>query len=587
MEAALEPVGRAVPARYGKACTSCTKAKCRCVYRVDGPDCERCHRLGKRCDPSTPQRRRNVTRSAGAQNALEAKLNEVVALLRNQPIPRNAAAQGLNSQAEPITPAASAIVSEGGLSSGDFLAEGSTAAATTSLRASGSLHVDTSAALPDLPFCASQPTGLEAEEALWRFQKYIIDFFPFVYIPPGTTARQLQESSPFLHLNIMSIACQDPYRQRAMSDHIKQTGHHRKEKPFLSFFVSIASGLICELQLHKPIVEPPLGYPFTDCTKSAPQPAPEQYRPSERRAVLALFYVSSQIAYTLRKVDSLNWTPHMDECIRVLSESPEWEGDHVLVTMVKSQLIIDQLLRASWQTPPPSPPIIFVSALRSQVQGIKNEIPRQLKEDGKVKGVIAFTEFIVHQYAWRAQPPTSAGLTLQRHEILASMLSGIQTWFDAHFTLAPTLGFGPTFAWYSQMGMCLIALHWLTCVVNDPVWDRRAARQTIDLISVCDRVLAFMDAIAAERRRLASRADESSEKDSFRDGSNTIRMFRNQWYADLQGEQPTAQATVMATMTRSLDGDQRIEASSIGLSPAPHDYWSNEIFSFMNWEQVL
>ncbi|KAI8622914.1 hypothetical protein F5Y19DRAFT_460573 [Xylariaceae sp. FL1651] len=38
-------------AQYGQACQSCTKAKCRCLPRVDGDGCERCCRLKKACQP--------------------------------------------------------------------------------------------------------------------------------------------------------------------------------------------------------------------------------------------------------------------------------------------------------------------------------------------------------------------------------------------------------------------------------------------------------------------------------------------------------------------------------------------------------
>lgn len=29
------------PAPYGRACTNCARAKCRCIYRSEGADCER------------------------------------------------------------------------------------------------------------------------------------------------------------------------------------------------------------------------------------------------------------------------------------------------------------------------------------------------------------------------------------------------------------------------------------------------------------------------------------------------------------------------------------------------------------------
>ncbi len=87
------------------------------------------------------------------------------------------------------------------------------------------------------------------------------------------------------------------------------------------------------------------------------------------------------ISHSLKKSDSLNWTSHMDQCLQVLSQCREWEGDEVLVAIVKTQLVVDQLARAPWLPQTQRPPAPFISALHLQVQSIRNQLPSYLKDD--------------------------------------------------------------------------------------------------------------------------------------------------------------------------------------------------------------
>lgn len=78
-------------APYGHACAGCSKAKCRCIGRGPaGASCERCHRLNKECQPSTVVRKRPVRRVVPATSrktsGLEAKLDDLVTLLKSQAV---------------------------------------------------------------------------------------------------------------------------------------------------------------------------------------------------------------------------------------------------------------------------------------------------------------------------------------------------------------------------------------------------------------------------------------------------------------------------------------------------------------------
>ncbi|KAH9233035.1 hypothetical protein K456DRAFT_1788268, partial [Colletotrichum gloeosporioides 23] len=84
-DAGPHPAGAAgggIAAPYGRACTNCSRAKCKCILRPAGGACERCHRLNKTCQPSNPQRKRSKKPPSSRTAQLEEKLDGLVTLLR-------------------------------------------------------------------------------------------------------------------------------------------------------------------------------------------------------------------------------------------------------------------------------------------------------------------------------------------------------------------------------------------------------------------------------------------------------------------------------------------------------------------------
>ncbi len=184
--------------------------------------------------PSFSLRRRRAARPTAKRTTLEARLEDIVTLLQNKPA------------APTDSPAPSTRSSEENPASDDSSCESLAATTLPDPRladpgSSGSPATTPSSSSSEmaLPSCLSQPNDPEAEKALQRFQNRIVGFFPFVYIPSTTTARQLREQYPFLWLNIMAVAYQESGRQRAMSEFIKQyvaqkmVIHHEKSLDLL------------------------------------------------------------------------------------------------------------------------------------------------------------------------------------------------------------------------------------------------------------------------------------------------------------------------------------------------------------------
>lgn len=73
----------------------------------------------------------------------------------------------------------------------------------------------------------------------------------------------------------------------------------------------------------------------------------------------------------------------MDDCLQILSEQREWDGDDLLVAQVKVQLVIEQVTQAITQSRDGTLSTFISDALRTQLQNIRLHLPDHLRQNGK------------------------------------------------------------------------------------------------------------------------------------------------------------------------------------------------------------
>ena len=66
-------------------------------------------------------------------------------------------------------------------------------------------------------------TASEADEGLATFAAHMFKFFPFVYIPPNTTASELSAQRPFLVLCMAAISSRQAERQGELFAMMRET----------------------------------------------------------------------------------------------------------------------------------------------------------------------------------------------------------------------------------------------------------------------------------------------------------------------------------------------------------------------------
>ncbi|KAL1874360.1 hypothetical protein VTK73DRAFT_443 [Phialemonium thermophilum] len=572
------------PAPYGRACSNCARSKCKCLYRGDGLDCARCHRLGKECIPSSPARKRNSKRRTAPKTAqLEQKLDDLVALLRSKnatgsergidalrnagidvPTPRHhtpSDASATNEVFKPCTFCHATVDKSVGtcVACGNITSRpGGVAAPRTPTSQAGS---------SDAPPNSSFVSDLEADERIRIFASDYLEFFPCVYLPSDLTSEKLRLEKPFLWYAIIMVTCPDGRKQAIMSEEFKKrvaqklVVEHEKtmdtllsllvflgwahyqlaERPYLSLFYHLLCSLIIDFALNRR-PEDPAGQ---GCHRSiyAFKPVARKVRTSEdRRAVLAWFLFGAQLSSTMTKLEILTWTPYMDECLDELSRNPEAPFDEVLVALVRIHLVLHQLTKPPWQyyhNEPgkkcAGPSDSFILTLRNRLDRIENELPHALKSREIVRTQLLFTRLKIVETALSRIPASPHNPDFHRHDLLSQCLDLHKAWFDTWMAIPlqknPAVAFGVFF----QLAISLISLHGLN-VLEEPAWDAATAREKLPILPLCDRLVAQFQKVA-DSLRLASASSEHAslpgEPTSIFDKCvNGIRNMGTMWRAE-------------------------------------------------------
>ena len=353
----------ASPAGYGRSCTNCSRAKCKCIIRGTSGACERCARLGKHCQPIATARRRVEKKSTPSRTAqLEEKLDDLVSILRSS--------QGPMHQNRPAyAPAPQPEASFTPTSRLDSLATAATAP---------DLHQSMSGPDSRVPTNVNQnfnesnelpePTPAEAELYLKKFKGWL-QHFPFMYMAPDMSAADLKRDRPFLWLCIMNICSMSVSQMKEMKARVRSelaeavVVKHEPSmdillgllaylgwssmnsgpgwKPFLVLFSQMAASITYELGLTRSPVEEEY---FAKCFRAwgGRQPQPKSRTLEERRALLSLWYLTSLITSFIGKMDPLRWTFHMEESLEILEREKEHGQDGVLCSLIRMQLISDE-----------------------------------------------------------------------------------------------------------------------------------------------------------------------------------------------------------------------------------------------------
>lgn len=275
------PHTTSTPGTHSRACANCARAKAKCISNLGGAKCGRCDRLKKECQPAIPIRKPKTAKKPATNSTarLEEKLDGLFSLLKSgaQPSAQASAQPTVQSCTQPtITPASTQLETPEDSHSDDT--SGASAGATRVAEASnlschhffcsefsvGAFRSEFPAS-PDarngrlfeaayekdvgvdppanffrarrsaLPSSASiayhtpndatssypYPSPDDANVQLRFFASRMLQYFPFMEMPPYSNSLDFRIEHPFLFLCIIAVASKSTEQQVALGKEIR------------------------------------------------------------------------------------------------------------------------------------------------------------------------------------------------------------------------------------------------------------------------------------------------------------------------------------------------------------------------------
>lgn len=536
-----------VHAPYGRACVACAKAKAKCFYfDTESRACMRCERLQKACEASVSVRKRKgPSPPAKAIHKPQERTNELVVPSRDQDLINNV-------QAYP-TPSVSSAFSPDGRSPGPktpgtgYVTSWNEPVSAAPKRSpdvaldpdSTMVHFvrseDSATAQLYGPGVSSQDVSInisdaQAHEYLESFRQIFLPQFPFTYISPSTSHRDLRSQKPFLWLNIMALGTRRiaetfawekviwrTITEKAITQHetsldlllglicfASWNHYYKQNRPFMTMLTQIAVAMALELNLHKDVVA---GTPWRPNVSNIIRSKAVQHRPrtlEERRTIVALFHLTSATWTAYRKTEPLKWSPYLDECLNELGYGLETLQDKCLAAQVRCLRIINEVASANEETATTDSSdelasFTMLTFVLGQLETVRQSLHVDATDCKITRMYLHSTECTVRDAYIRglgapADPNSVVGY--KRFVNLNETLRTIERWMKIFFDMSPAELLGISVDIFSQFTKCLVVLYKLT-LLSGPNRDNDDFRERANVFTYLDRAIEVIMRIPA------------------------------------------------------------------------------------------
>ncbi|KAF2703314.1 hypothetical protein K504DRAFT_392946 [Pleomassaria siparia CBS 279.74] len=602
----MEPT-TGIPAPYGRACTGCSRAKCRCVMRVGG-GCERCHRLGKECAPVelVRKRRSRKTTPAARRSQLEDKLSDLVSLLQAQhaPPPTNS----VNHTGLHTTPLVSSHSANTPARDGSIYQVPYQMPTPITMASKSTAHV--SPASNNEGMYTNTDSHIDAEQYLHTFRTYHLKSFPFLHLPNDMTVSEMQRERPFLWMNIQAVCTQSPAAQanlgiqirRMLATKIIMEGERSLDlllgllvftawsfyffrgKPMLGVNTGLIRSMVTDLRIDRPAGEKASlddqASTFM-CQKPwtlvEPNSNLNPRTNEERRALLACFVLTATLSLTTGH-QPMPWGLQMDDAIVQLTKDCQCSGDEVLVAIARISKVCEDaanLMRHGSEDPESiGSALLAIKLLRGSLEQVRTLLSPEILQDKTVLSYLYCCEVMIHELALFQIPAISycQPFDFQRFNYLHICAQAIKSSLD-NFLSRDTIEFrSMNLSITLQFSHCIQVLHRLSCLQH-PGWDRHLIRASADVLDYLEKSAAKMEA-----------ADESLKSDNageevsiFGKGASLLRAAVPIWAAALEkADTPAVQ----------YDGNEETEPMRHSMDDTLMEFsdemWFTDVFASWN-----
>ncbi|KAJ5182593.1 hypothetical protein N7492_000209 [Penicillium capsulatum] len=350
-----------------KTCQNCVRAKIRCI-RTTGSSCDRCHRLNKECYFRPTRSRYNPIKKDSRMEALEAKVEQLIARSGNFGHPSSSTHYSLS----PITP--------------------------------GSDHPSDSA-LQDV-VGRGIISFQEADSLLDTYRRTLIQYFPFVVLSEDMTLSRMREERPILLIAILMVASSNRSGHNKVLEGLFKEAiaecifthsqsldvlqallvaqawiQHRSDWLLSSTYLHLARGIIGDLQFDKLSDTRTLRSRITvnEGVCRADEGSSSLIN-EKKRAVIGCLMLFSCRSTILQKNHAKTRLPYVDQYAKELREASEYPTDAWLVHIVRLQDIMERVDEAV-ATVDTSDAGLVIQAFHTEIDAYKAGLPNSMHDN--------------------------------------------------------------------------------------------------------------------------------------------------------------------------------------------------------------
>ncbi|KAH7346194.1 hypothetical protein BKA65DRAFT_272691 [Rhexocercosporidium sp. MPI-PUGE-AT-0058] len=433
-----------------RACVSCARAKAKCVSGgLSLSSCERCSRLQRPCEPAPPRARTHPRKRKALEvdhlakhrvEKLEERLDGIVTLLQASSHPATKTTEVtpplISRMPTIIHPSFETPQQQSHLTNPDLyfsenaehwderLLRGGTIRQRFALIGSYNPAIDAPDTVPQpgfningVDFGAENP-----EKLLHIFKDEMNPNFPFISIPNSATVGTMRKDQPSLLTAIMAVSSRDSPNQfrlgrllmQQIADRVVVNGernldillailtyagwcyHHFFNIPQLTSLISLASTLVADLRLMKPLAKDTRGFfdaAIRDWAKAREQcidtlkPVHASVRLiEERRAALGYWFLTSIVGSFFQRIETAKWSSYLDECCTIISKSGHHRHDKYAVALIKLQKMSEKIYQNPWHGASEghshvAPPVLYLKSLEVEIKTLRSEILAEMESN--------------------------------------------------------------------------------------------------------------------------------------------------------------------------------------------------------------
>ncbi|OQE46765.1 hypothetical protein PENCOP_c001G03208 [Penicillium coprophilum] len=550
------------PSTYGQACTNCYKAKSRCVRTANGDNCEKCLRLGKRCEPSESARKRNLqTTLVDVSDMRIARLEDKMESLLSAMQGFIGSTGGSGSPANILQPhslngdsiSSTTSYSNSTLINPTSINLRSNEGPTYSIESAATESLSSNPTLLSNPYHLSPSTlsPHQIEERLIFFRSRMLPSFPFLDFTPDMTSWFLRQNRPILFQAIYTVTTFSTEERLIQVEELKRllvtsalvkvesnidlllglltylawsTDAFLGRADLISRLMMLAISLVYDLRLFKPCS------PGAKVMMAITQGQSDKYDHAldnetayclfeRRRALLACFILSSNVSSHLGRQDAIRWTPQMEEALQLIATNKSCTADELFVAQVRLQRLKQRaedvrqqdetnFARTGMAPTASVPRILYLKTLRKELHQLRSSFRSDLPQHDILSSHAQYVELYINQLAYSISQDApldlpgrsgDGGLLLE-FERLDCLWQSVENIKSwlENFYKIPTSKLAGQPFHFWSQMILNITLLKYLSTLKDPEWDCQAVRNAVHLISTMESMHRKLDLSSKE-----------------------------------------------------------------------------------------